>query len=134
MKNLGKKPRQPAKPTITAARAKGRGSKARNPAIFRKSKTPSSTVTATRFCSRSTRSAAPPATRATAVAFSASVPARIGTSLPSASSIPKRFIRSERAKTGNPEGEPRRNDHRALQEVGMENFDHEPELLSFDRR
>src|SRR5580765_5789079 len=134
MKKPGKRPRQPAKPIITAARAKGRGSKVRNRAIFRKSKTPSSTVTATRFYSRSIRSAVPPAMRATAAVFFASAPARIGTSLPSVSSIPKRFTRSERAKTGNPEGEPRRNDHRALQEVGMENFDHEPELLSFDRR
>ena len=50
---------------------KGPGSRARSRAIFRKSKTCLSTATTTRFCCRSIRSAAPPATKATAAAFSA---------------------------------------------------------------
>ena len=48
-------------------------------------------------------------------------------------SIQKRFTKSERVKAGNTEGESRGNDHRALQEIGLENFDHEPQLLSVDR-
>jgi len=88
------KTKQTAKPTITAVRAKGRGSKARNPVTFKKSKMFSSTATTTPFCYRFIRWAALHATKVIVVVFTASTPTTIGKSSPSACSTRKKSTKN----------------------------------------